>query len=76
MLENAQPQNTWTVIRVGLNSTPRHTSSFHVRALMSPLEAKAHAIQKLKSDWSNHRSDHLLDCINRGDFNVTYTEGA
>jgi hypothetical protein len=73
MLENAQSQNTWTVIRVGLNSTPRHVSSFHIRALMSPCEAKAHAINKIKSDWSNQRSDYLLDCINRGDFNVTYT---
>lgn len=73
MLENAQSQNTWTVIRVGLNSTPRHTSSFHIRALMSPCEAKAHAINKIKSDWSNQHSDYLLDCINRGDFNVTYT---
>jgi hypothetical protein len=71
MLENAQ-DNTWTVIRIGLNSTPRHVSSFHIRALMSPLEAKAHAIQKLNADWSNQHTDHLLDCINRGDFNVYY----
>jgi hypothetical protein len=67
---------TWTVIRVGLNSTPRHTSSFHIRALLSPLEAKAHAIHKLESDWSNLHTSHLLDCINRGDFNVTYTKEA
>lgn len=66
-------ENTWTVIRIGLNSTPRHVSSFHVRALMSPCEAKAHAIQKLNADWSNLHTNHLLDCINRGDFNVTYT---
>ena len=66
-------QNTWTVIRVGLNSTPRHISSFHVRALMSPLEAKAHAIHKLKSDWSNQRSDYLLNCIELGNFTVSHT---
>jgi hypothetical protein len=40
---------------------------------MSPLEAKAHAIHKLESDWSNLHTSHLLDCINRGDFNVSYT---
>jgi len=74
MLENTQ-DNTWTVIRVGLNSTPRHVSSFHVRALMSPCEAKAHAIHKINSDWAGI-SDYLLDCINRGDFTVSYTKGA
>jgi len=68
--------NRWTVIRVGLNSTPRHVSSFHIRAELSPLEAKAHALAKINGDWANHRTEYLLDCINRGDFNVTYTTGA
>lgn len=68
--------NTWTVIRVGLNSTPRHVSSFHIRAELSPLEAKAHALAKLNRDWANQHTDYLLDCIARGDFNVTYTKGA
>jgi hypothetical protein len=68
--------NTWTVIRVGLNSTPRHVSSFQIRALLSPLEAKAHVIERINGDWANHRTDYLLDCVNRGDFNVSYTTGA
>ena len=69
-------ENTWTVIRVGINANNRHFSSFHVRALMSTCEAKAHAIAKLKADWANHHTDYLLDCINRGDFTVTHTTGA
>jgi tartrate dehydratase alpha subunit/fumarate hydratase class I-like protein len=69
-------ENTWTVIRVGINANNRHISSFHVRALMSPCEAKAHAIERIKGDWSNHRTDYLLDCINRGDFHVSHTAGA
>jgi tartrate dehydratase alpha subunit/fumarate hydratase class I-like protein len=69
-------ENTWTVIRVGINANNRHTSSFHVRALMSTCEAKAHAIAKLKADWANHHTDYLLDCINRGDFTVSHTAGA
>jgi len=73
MLE--MPETTWTVIKVG-NTNDRHTSSFHIRALMSICEAKAHAIAKLKADWSNHRTDYLLDCINRGDFTVSHTSGA
>jgi hypothetical protein len=43
---------------------------------MSPCEAKAHAIERIKGDWSNHRTDYLLDCINRGDFHVSHTAGA
>lgn len=65
--------NTWTAIRIGANTNNRHISSFHVRAFMSPCEAKAHAIAKLKADWSNQHTDYLLDCIKRGDFTVTHT---
>lgn len=62
--------NTWTVIRVGVNTNKRHVSSFHVRAVLSPCEAKAHALQKVNADWANQHSDYLRDCINAGDFTV------
>jgi hypothetical protein len=68
--------NTWTVIRVGINANNRHISSFHIRAELSPLEAKAHALAKINGDWANHRTEYLLDCISRGDFTVSHTTGA
>ena len=65
-------ENTWTIIRIGIHGA-RSFASFHVRAFMSPCEAKAHAIHKLKSDWSNQRSDYLLNCIELGNFTVSHT---
>lgn len=61
--------NTWTVIRVGI-SGGRHFSSFHVRAVLSSREAKAHALQKINADWANHHSDYLRNCIELGNFTV------
>jgi tartrate dehydratase alpha subunit/fumarate hydratase class I-like protein len=69
-------QNTWTVIKVGINTNNRHTSSFHVQGMFSPCEAKAHALAKINADWSNQHSDYLRNCINRGDFTVSHTVGA
>jgi hypothetical protein len=62
--------NTWTVIRVGI-AGGRHFSSFHVRAVLSPREAKAHALQKIDADWANQHSDYLRNCIELGNFTVT-----
>jgi hypothetical protein len=61
--------NTWTVIRVGI-AGGRSFSSFHIRAVLSPCEAKAHALQKINADWANHHSDYLRNCIELGNFTV------
>jgi hypothetical protein len=61
---------TWTVIRVGLHNS-HHFSSFHIQELLSPEEAKEHALRKINGDWSNPHSDYLRNCIELGNFTVT-----
>jgi hypothetical protein len=71
-MNTATHQETWTSIKIGLHMD-RAFTTFSVRALLSPAEAKAHALSKIDADWSNQHSDYLRNCIELGNFTVTTT---
>ena len=60
----------WTVIKVGTYRNGSCASAFHVQGVLSPREAKAHALAKINSDWCTLNSDYLRNCIELGNYTV------
>jgi hypothetical protein len=73
-MKNTNTATRWTVIKVGTYETTHNRvackSSFHVQGVLSPCEAKAHALARINGDWCTIDSDYLRNCIALGNYTV------